>query len=210
MDTKHAIRHSALRLGMIGLLLNAVAVGSANASIVDVPGTPLPGTPGFIMTFDENGHATINGQPAPFFALPPGFGVGYALPGPVVGGQVVVFSPGDSSLTNSNGFSDLLTFQAGGPTGTFLEYESLLDDNSPPDLADVANLFMPATPFSVVETGPEGNNGFQWIATSSTTGATATYFGISDTPEPSTFILGGFGLLALFLIGRRRGALKKI
>jgi len=49
---------------MTSLLSSVVAVGSANIALAQAaPGTPLPGTPGFAMIFDENGHATINGQP---------------------------------------------------------------------------------------------------------------------------------------------------
>jgi hypothetical protein len=208
MSTKHARRQFSLRLGMTSLLLlSAVAVGSVNIAFAGgpnlVPGTPLPGTPGFIMTFDENGHATINGQSIPSSVLGGG-GVSYLLPGPVTPGDVNVFAAGDIGPNNANGFSDILHFLQNGPTGGELLYFSLLDDNGPPDLADTGILGPANTPFSVMETGPEGNNGFQWIATDSSTGATASYNGISDTPEPSTFILGGLGLIALFLIGRRR------
>jgi MYXO-CTERM domain-containing protein len=112
-----------------------------------------------------------------------------------------VFTPGDIGPNNPNGFSDQLQFHQGGPTGGLLTYLSLLDDNEPPDLADVVGL-VPAGGPAVLEMGPEGNNGFVWGPTPSG----AIYQGISDTPEPSTFILGGLGLLALFLIGRRRRA----
>jgi hypothetical protein len=206
MNTRYTIRRSALRLGVSCLLLGVVIVGSANGGPAPAPGTPLPGTPGFIMIFDENGNATVNGVPAPVLAAGAGVGVVYALPGPVAPGFVNVFSPGDIGPNNPNGFSDLLTFQQGGPTGGILTYFSLLDDNSPPDLADVANLGPLNTPFSVIETGPEGNNGFQWVAGNPAGPSFAAYNGISDTPEASTFILGGVGLLALFLIGRRRAA----
>jgi hypothetical protein len=210
MTTLHATRHAALRLGLTGLLLGVVALGSANiAFAVQLPpGTPVGGTPGFTMTFDENSNATINGQPVG--AVPLGVGIDYILPGPVAPGQVLVLAPGDISPTNPNGFSDVLTFFSH-PDGVFiLFYQSLLDDTSPPDTADVANLIQPNTPFAVMETGPEGNNGFQWIATDPSTGLSAIYNGISDVPEPSTFILGGLGIITLFLIGRRPGALKKV
>ncbi len=208
MSTKHARGQFSLRLGIAGLAFVAVAVGSANIAFAQDPGTPVNGTPEFTMTFDENGNATINGQPSPAFLLggPTGGGVLYILPGPIAPGFVNVFSPGDISPTNPNGFSDLLVFQQGGPTGGDLIYFSLLDDNSPPDAADSAGTGPGGGPFAVTEMGPEGSNGFGWIPSNTHT----VYQGISDIPEPSTFILGGLGLIALFLIGRRRGALKKI
>jgi len=155
------------------------------------------------MTFDENGHADINGQPVPVLAAGGGIGVVYALPGPVVPGFVNVFTPGDIGPNNPNGFSDLLQFQQGGPNGGVLIFSSLLDDNSPPDLADVVGLLQQAGP-GVVERGPEGANDFVWVGPTDPT--QTLYHGISDIPEPSTFILGGLGLVALFLIGRRRRA----
>jgi len=191
---------------MTSLLLGVVALGAANIAFGGQPadpGTPI-GTPGFVMTFDENGHATINGQPSPVLAVGPG--VTYILPGPVVPGFVNVFGPSDIGPNNPNGFSDLLQFVQGGPTGGLLIYSSLLDDPST-DLADVPGLVQQAGP-GVVETGPEGNNGFVWVGPTDPT--QTKYIGISDIPEPSTFILGGLGLLALFLIGRRRWALKKV
>jgi hypothetical protein len=186
--------------------LFVLAVGSAKGGIPADPGTPVAGAPGFLMIFDENGHATINGQPVPGTPVPGG-GVDYPLPVPVAPGSVGVFTPGDASDSNPNGFSDLLTFSINplNNQGVLL-YESLLDDSSPPDLADVLRLVQPTTPFSVTETGPEGNNGFVW---SSPIDPTKTvYQGISDIPEPSTFILGTLGLMILALLGwrRQRGA----
>jgi len=192
-------------------LLIALAVGSAKIAIGGLPpnpGMPVGGTPGFTMTFDENGNATINGQPVPMLGIAPGGGIVYPLPGPVFPGFVNVFGPSDIGPNNPNGFSDLLQFQGGGPNGGVLIYSSLLDDPSAPDLADVVGLLQQNTPFSVIEFGPEGNNGFVWIGPNDPT--QTLYQGISDIPEPSTFILGGLGLIALFLIGRRRWALKKV
>jgi hypothetical protein len=207
MNLIQAIRYSALRLGITSLVL--VALGSANIAFAQLPGTPLPGTPSFTMIFDEKGNATINGQPAQV-TTDNGAPLIYILPGPVVPGTVNVFSQEDISPTNPDGFSDRFGFFQQGPTGGVLAIQSLVDDNSPPDLADFTGLQPFVGALSVMETGPEGNNGFQWIATDLSTGLSATYIGISDTPEPSTFVLGGFGLIALFLFAWRRGALKRV
>jgi len=137
--------------------------------------------------------------------LDPGGGLDFFLPVPVVAGDVIVVNPLDVTDNNPNGFSDLLTFLPG-IHGT-LVYRSLLDEMEPfPDPADVAGLIFPATPFSVLESGPEGNNGFVWIVGDPAGPSYTVYNGISDTPEPSTFVLGGLGLVALFLIRRWRRA----
>jgi hypothetical protein len=129
----------------------------------------------------------------------PGGGLLYALPVPVAAGDVLVLDPLDVSPTNPTGFSDLLTF-----SGTTLLFRSLQDESEMfPDPADVLGLIAPDTPFSVLESGPEGFNSFVWILDSGLPSYTV-YNGISDIPEPSTFILGGLGLVALFLVGRRR------
>jgi hypothetical protein len=191
------------RAGATILVLSTLAFGSANIAFAgnpSDPGTPQGG-PGWIMTFDENGNATINGQPAAVIAVDGG--VGYVLPGIVVPGSVNVFSPGDIGPNNPNGFSDRLNFQQFDQTHSFLQYQSVLD-GAPDGLADVAGLLPADTGFSVIETGPEGNNGFVWTSPADATHT--TYIGISDAPEPSTFILGALGLIALYVIGRRRRA----
>lgn len=205
MNAKHLSRRFSWRIGALILLLSAMVIGSANIAFAQLPGTPLPGTPSFVMTFDENGHGTINGQPAQV-TTDNGAPLLYLLPGPVVPGTVDVFSPGDISPTNPNGFSDRFGFFDINPTVTVLQFQSLQDDNSPPDLADFTGLQPFGSGLSVIETGQEGNNGFQWITTDPSSSLSATYIGISDTPEPSTFILGGLGLIALYVIGRRRRA----
>ncbi len=198
---------------MTSLLLGAVAFGSANIAFAQqLPGTPLGDADGFTMAFDENGNATINGQPITGTALQGG-GIVYDLPTTVATGTVSVFSPVDVSPTNPNGFSDILAFTTGLFGQSVLVYTSFLDDPSHPDLADrlLDVSALPPSPFSVIETGPEGINGFQWIADPSQPNF-AIYNGISDgvLPEPSTFVLGGLGLISLLLFGRRRLASKKL
>jgi len=81
-------------------------------------------------------------------------------------------------------------------------YQSLLDPGDPLLAADVQRLVF-ATPFSsLTETGTEAANGFAWSVPG------ATYNGLSDgflpSPEPSTFVLGGLGLLSLAALAYRR------
>jgi hypothetical protein len=181
-------------------ILGVLAFGAAETAngTAPQPGAPAPGVPDFIFSFDENGHGFFNGQPVPANPVNGG-GIDYFLPVPVAPGNVIVNGPSDVGSTGGNGFSDLLTFMQG-PAGGVLFYQSLADDPSPPDLADIVNLTAPTTPFSVLETGPEGNNGFVW----NPLGTQTLYNGISDIPEPSTIVLGGLGLLSLAAVAYRR------
>ncbi len=115
-----------------------------------------------------------------------------------------VGATGGVSQLTTVGISDLLSFTNNTANQGILSYFSLIDDSSPPDLADVS-AFNVNTPFSVTEFGPEGLNQLQWIPDPNNPFG-AIYNGVSDgvVPEPSTFVLGGLGLIALFLIGRRR------
>jgi hypothetical protein len=181
-------------------ILGVLAFGAADsvAGLPLQPGSPVPGVPDFIFSFDENGHGFFNGQPVPENPVTGG-GIDYFLPVPVVPGDVIVNGPSDIGTTGGNGFSDLLTFMQG-TTGGVLFYQSLADDSSAPDLADIVNLIAPTTSFAVLETGPEGNNGFVWNPLPSQT----FYRGISDIPEPSTIVLGGLGLASLVALAYRR------
>jgi len=205
MNLKHIVGQFSWGLGIASLFLGLVTLGSGKIALaVSLPGTPLPGNPGFILEFDEAGHGRIitdaGAVDNPGVALAGG-GLVYTLPVPVAPGDVIVVNPLDISPDNPNGFSDLLTFDGHG-----LIYRSLLDeDEAFPDPADVAGLIFPTTPFTILESGPEGNNGFVWLVDSGLPSYTV-YNGISDIPEPSTFVLGGLGLTALFLVGRRRVA----
>ena len=205
MNVRHSVGRFSCGLGIAGLVLGLVTLGSGKIALgVPLPGTPLPGNPGFILEFDEAGHGrVITGAGAVDEVGVPqlGGGIVYALPVPVFPGDVIVISPLDITLDNPFGYSDLLTFD-----GSSLLYRSLLDELEPfPDPADVAGLIFPASPFSTLESGPEGFDSFVWLLDSGLPSYTV-YNGISDIPEPSTFILGGLGLFALFLVGRRRRA----
>jgi hypothetical protein len=195
-------RHTGRRFSW-WLLVGLAILGSGNIAFGQgLPGTPLPGMPGFILEFDEAGHGRII-TPAGAVDNPGvplvGGGVSYALPVPVFPGDVVVINLLDVSPLNPSGYSDLLTF-----AGSTLLYRSLLDESEPfPDPADVAGLIFPATSFSTLESGPEGFNGFVWLVDSGLPSYTV-YNGISDIPEPSTFVLGGLALITLCVVGRRR------
>ncbi|HEV3136748.1 MAG TPA: PEP-CTERM sorting domain-containing protein [Pirellulales bacterium] len=195
-----------LSVGVMSLFLIAVACGSANIALAQAPGpgSSAPGTPGYTLTFDEAGNSLLNGGPNPLPVVPiPGGGIEFFLPGPVVPGDVLVRGLSDISAVN-NGVSDLLSFSNNTANQGILSYFSLIDDSSPPDLADVS-AFNLNTPFGVTEFGPEGLNKFQWIPDPNNV-FSPVYNGVSDglVPEPSTFIMGGLGLIALFLICRRR------
>lgn len=205
MNARHSGRRFSCRLGIVSLLLGLASFGpEKTASGALLPGTPLPGNPGFILEFDEAGHARIitgAGAVDEVGVLQKDGGILYALPVPVSPGDVIVTNPLDITKDNPSGNSDLLTF-----FGSSLLYRSLLDEVEPnPDPADVKGLIFPDTAFSTVESGPEGNNSFVWLLDSGLPSYTV-YNGISDAPvpEPSTFILAALGLFALLLLGRRR------
>jgi hypothetical protein len=210
VNTPQLNRRSALSLRVAGVLLGTWAfVDFASGS--QPPGSPNVG-PSFTLLFDEKGNGVLTtaagSSPAPGVPVAGG-GIRYFLPVVVSTGDVIIRGPSDVSLNNPNGFSDLLTFTNDGPGGNgVLLYRSLIDDlDSFPDPADVLGLVAPTVPSFTDETGPEGSNGFVWLdPTGGNIGDPTIYRGISDgtIPEPSSFILGGSGLLALVLIGCRR------
>ena len=205
MNFKHNATRFFSKLGVASLILGALAFGCSKVAFGQ-PGRPLSGTAGFILEFDEAGHGQLitGGGLFPNPGVPQvGGGLLFSLPVPVTPGDVSVFNPGEASTNNPNGFSDLLTFFNQGNSSVLL-YRSRMDESEPvPDPADVLGLTSPGG-LSVLETGPEGNNGFVWIVGTSGGPDYTVYNGISDVPEPSTFVLGGLGLVGLFLIRYRR------
>ena len=172
----------------------------------------------FILNFDENGNGSININGAGFVPLqgilaPDPTQTGsplalmYLLPPqvtPVVNGDVQIFEPN----SNSNIESDRLRFTNGlgvvfapsGPSADRMYYYSDLEASGNQDLADTGLPSLPAnTTDSAVEVGPEGANGFTYTAAGPN-----TYNGISDTPEASSFLLLGTGLLSIAGYMRRR------
>ena len=207
MNFKHHVTQFFSKLGVASFLLGALAFGCANVAFGQ-PGRPSPGSPGFILEFDEAGHGNLilgtGSSPHPGAPVVGG-GLTYTLPVLVTPGNVPIFNPADISPSNPDGFSDLLTFFNESGHGVLL-YRSLLNEGEPvSDPADVLGLTNPGGP-AVFESGPEGYNSFVWFA--GTSGADpdyTVYNGLSDVPEPSMFVLGGLGLLGLFLSRYSRG-----
>jgi hypothetical protein len=196
----------AIRSLAIGIsILSVLAFGSARTAFAQ-PGTPLAGSPGFTLSFDEKGSGIVNG--VPYAGLPVGGGgIQFLLPGQISPGFVLITNPSvDSTVSNPNGDTDLLTFSnqtiASGQTVGVMLFQSLIDDADDIAPADTSVLNYLQPVITILETGPEGNNSFQWIAGS------AIYNGISDgvlpSPEPSTFVMGGMGLLSLAALAYRR------
>jgi len=164
----------------------------------------------FTLNFDENGNGFINvngtgfvplrGTLAPDNTRSGSNSLVYILPpeaGLVVSGDVQIFEP------NSTTESDRLRFANAngvvpGQTADRMYYYSDLETSPNHDLADTGLPTLIGTPATVNEVGPEGANGFTW------TPSPNTYNGISDTPEASSFLLLGTGLLTIGGYMRRK------
>lgn len=173
----------------------------------------------FDVTFDENGHGTVNGNPLPFTVGPdPSGGITlspvlyYTLPFDTQGGEVALLESGQPNAP----ISDVIRFFSPFPGGnsSLLIFYSDIEAGEHRDLADVG---LPGTSGSafIPEIGPEGNNGAVWNAVLPNAGTpllggpvsgTALYTIISDVPEPGSaaLLLAGAGIL-----GGVRGFLRK-
>jgi hypothetical protein len=201
------MRTNTLRSLAIGIsILSTLALGSARMAFGQAIGQPIAAVPPFRLDFDEKGSSLLNGGANPNqVTLVAGGGIQFYLPGIVQPGQILINSSVDVDPNNLSGDSDLLTFSNGpglnGAVTGIMLYESLIDPFDPLLAADVPRLNFLAPIVTIPEIGPEGANGFQYVVPG------AFYNGISDgflTPEPSTFVMGGFGLLSLFVLAFRR------
>jgi hypothetical protein len=169
------------------------------------------GTPGYKFSFDEHGNSLFNGGPNPYQVVPvAGGGIDYYLPFPVTPGFVLINNSADVTNSNIPGDSDLMTFfnalNNNNQNVGVLRFTSLIDDNDPPDLADVPVLQYLAPVIQIGEIGGEGSDNFQWIP-GQPFPAGAEYYGVSDgtlVPEPSTFILLGLGTSGIGLTAYKR------
>ena len=201
------MRTNTIRSLAIGIsILSTLAFGSARIAFGQAIGQPIAAVPPFQLDFDETGASLLNGGFNPNqITFVAGGGIQFYLPGIVQPGQVLINSSVDVDPLNPSGDSDLLTFSNGpglnGALTGIMLYESLIDPFDPLLAADVPRLNILAPVVVIPEVGPEGANGFSYVVPG------AIYNGISDgfmVPEPSTFVMGGFGLLSLFVLAFRR------
>jgi hypothetical protein len=165
-------------------------------------------------SFDENGRGfDLTGTPLPFSVGPdPSGGVAanvlmYQLPILVTPGDLVLAEAPPIDITNA---SDVVRFYnvAGANHSLAIFYS---DNRETPLDLDLADSGLPRTPngFPILEVGPEGANGALWAPLpgqpgSLASGALIQYQIISDVPEPSTFVIFGFGAAGLLIFRRRR------
>jgi hypothetical protein len=170
----------------------------------------------FIFNFDENGNGSISINGGAFGSLagsliddPSQAGVQlvltYFLPAavtPVGNGTVQVLEPVTGGLSDAIRFTDANGLLTGGTADRMIFYSDNTDGGT--DLADTgfpANLTSGAQGGPIFETGPEGNNTFQFVA-----GGPNIYNGVSDAsvPEPGTLFLLGIGLISFLARPVRR------
>jgi hypothetical protein len=163
-----------------------------------------------LITVDELGNGTYNGNPLPSgLKADPFSGIvtlAYQLPFAGLPGDVLLFEPGPQT----NVLSDIIRFDGHGFLYFFSEREPT--DVPPFDPADV-NQFPSPVPglqsVSLQEIGPEGNNGASYFTAAALpgddgTGTGVNYRFISDVPEPSAGLLTVLGGGLLLVLKRRQ------
>lgn len=189
--------------------------------------TSALGQDNWTWTLDENGNASLTD---PFGSPPILFpGLGVLAPEPISGMTTLFYplgailgiptTPGDVLLREpgapTNTFSDLLRFNQNGDVWFFSDRET---NEITADLADVFVMPQPLPgAVSILEIGPEGNNGALYIPSPTQPGGDAAgflfpdglaYNIISDVPEPASLSLAALGGAAwLFFRRQRRGVL---
>src|SRR5580693_7902989 len=123
---------------------------------------------GQVLTFDENGHANLNGNPLPFTIGPdPSGGIAanvlvYTLPFTVTPGDIGLLEGGGGTGTNLV-LSDVVRFFTSTSTGTsdIIFYSDIESGETTHDLADMGLLFAPNVSL-FPEIGQEDNNVAVW------------------------------------------------
>jgi hypothetical protein len=200
-----------------------VFVGGTSARALALPHPGLmsaESTDPFLLSFDENAHATIavNGLPATPLAgtliadpstLCPGCALvlAYSLPEPVATGTVEILDPG-GAISDALRFTDAAGTISGATTGAgpeMIYYSDLVPD--PGDLKQLADTGFPpnltAGNFLVgpTETVGPGGSSFDYQPGGVGYPANNEYVGVSDVaaavPEPTSLALLGSGIAAM-------------